>query len=1117
MQKTQTLFPQDLYVNHLSTINNIHFTAREIDVMACLLSARRTSKTALFLSIDPRTVETHIRNIMPKIGCNTREGIIDFIEASDKLPHLRKYYSLLRINGLFEKSLRDIAKLNRGNDLRCFLLPGKDKVPLIAHLKSHLQFVGITVSSAARQKEGDYIIFALPKNLEEEDIFPLLQGVIQKANKILFLLQERKNHMEVPKEIKDFDVVDFAKHENYYLSFFMILKKLLPNYNFDRVITEFKEKYKKIHTEPKLTVTPSKETEPKNGVLYQIKSHSWLTTLFISVFLGSGFLAFQWSQGKESYIFRSDLIIPTESIFLNRSELIHQIDEKLKRQGDIQTVALVGPGGAGKTTLARQYARMQKANSIWEINAETHESLNTSFEKLAQTLAKTEEDQKVLRGIQEMKNSTEKEEKIIQFIKDRLKLQTNWLLIYDNTVTFADIQKHFPHDSNTWGKGKILITTRNDNIGNNEHVNHVIFIGELTPHQKLTLFQRVIEKGNKRSFTAAQTEEAKKFLEKISPFPLDVSIAAYYIKATNIPYESYLKQLLQNNRDFDIVQENLLKESGDYEKTRYSIIISSLQKLINENKEFADIFLLISMLDSQNIPRDLIVKFKNESILDNFIYNLKKYSLVTDQSLKASPIGNSFSLHRSTQAISLVYLTKILNLETQKQTLQSVSNALENYIDEAIDKEDLPKMKLLLNHCEAFLSHNLLLRESLRGSIESKLGSMYYYLHQYNKAEKTLKNSLLTLEKAHLRDEAKIIKASIYLGGIYLLLGKNKQSRKILNDCFQNYRSYFTANHVELGQVLPHMGLIYSHLGDYKKAKELLETSLILYKKGSVENHVRLARIYAFLGHLNWRMGNFGSAKTLIEKSLTIGKEAFPENNMEVARFLAYLGNVHGSLGNHEKAKNLFEKSVAMYKKLLSEDHNDVIWALVFLGSSYRELKNYDDSKTILEHSLEVYKKKIDQNNVLVAMALYHLGFLYRDIGHYDKAKNLIESSLLVYKEHYGENHLQTIRILRELAKVYLLEGNLEPANSLLNKSLKIYQESKHPDSLIVLEDLSDLYQKKMREAEKSGDLSHSKIYKTQAKDYLKQALVVAKDHFPKDSPHITRIQGKLEEFREVK
>jgi hypothetical protein len=88
---------------------------------------------------------------------------------------------------------------------------------------------------------------------------------------------------------------------------------------------------------------------------------------------------------------QSDLALPSESVFLNRSELIQEIEHNLSGR-DIQTVALVGMGGSCKTTLARQYAR---------------------------ALAKTDEGKMILRGFQEIKNPNEKEEKIIQFVKER--------------------------------------------------------------------------------------------------------------------------------------------------------------------------------------------------------------------------------------------------------------------------------------------------------------------------------------------------------------------------------------------------------------------------------------------------------------------------------------------------------------------------------------------------------------------------------------------------------------------------------------------------------------------------------------------------------------------------
>lgn len=72
--------PLDLYATHLKSINGIHFTRREIEVAAFLVSGRGVKAIASSLSIAPKTVEAHIHNIMLKLECNSRESIINFIE-----------------------------------------------------------------------------------------------------------------------------------------------------------------------------------------------------------------------------------------------------------------------------------------------------------------------------------------------------------------------------------------------------------------------------------------------------------------------------------------------------------------------------------------------------------------------------------------------------------------------------------------------------------------------------------------------------------------------------------------------------------------------------------------------------------------------------------------------------------------------------------------------------------------------------------------------------------------------------------------------------------------------------------------------------------------------------
>ena len=127
MRNSETLLPQDIYEAHLKTINNIKFTRREIDVISFFIHGRSPKKIASFLSIAPKTIENHTRNIMLKLECNSRESIIDFIEKSYKLQPLRSYYSSLLIQSAFEEVLQKASVLIKREASSCHIIYGGEK------------------------------------------------------------------------------------------------------------------------------------------------------------------------------------------------------------------------------------------------------------------------------------------------------------------------------------------------------------------------------------------------------------------------------------------------------------------------------------------------------------------------------------------------------------------------------------------------------------------------------------------------------------------------------------------------------------------------------------------------------------------------------------------------------------------------------------------------------------------------------------------------------------------------------------------------------------------------------------------------------------------------------
>lgn len=141
-------FPYDVHREDLDAIDGINFTPRELDVISCIINLRGTRKISALLSISPNTVLAHTRNIMLKLGCNSREAIIDFIEYSQKLVRIKQHYAHLVIHAAFEKGLREVAKEKKQmkhTHLICYGGKQVDQETLCIYLRNHLKQAGLNV------------------------------------------------------------------------------------------------------------------------------------------------------------------------------------------------------------------------------------------------------------------------------------------------------------------------------------------------------------------------------------------------------------------------------------------------------------------------------------------------------------------------------------------------------------------------------------------------------------------------------------------------------------------------------------------------------------------------------------------------------------------------------------------------------------------------------------------------------------------------------------------------------------------------------------------------------------------------------------------------------------
>jgi tetratricopeptide (TPR) repeat protein len=526
------------------------------------------------------------------------------------------------------------------------------------------------------------------------------------------------------------------------------------------------------------------------------------------------------------------------------------------------------------------------------------------------------------------------------------------------------------------------------------------------------------------------------------------------------------------------------------------------------------LLLFISLLNFQNIPRDLLKKYKSDVSVDNFIYYLKKYSLITNDYLDSDP---SYSIHKSTQNISFAYLNESLKLSKDSKLLKKIVYILDDYLDEIIELENYSRMQIVAGHIEQFLNHGNLLTDFSTGLLKSKLGCIYYFIND-DKSKKMMEDSLRilkteSLENTSSSDNLRIARSLLHIGAIYTELRLDKEAEEALEKARSIYEKKGSKNYVDLSWALSHLGNLQRKLGNYEKARDYFEESIRLHKYCEITNK-RTAQTLAYLGSVYKGLGSYQKSVDILKKSLVFYQKNNCNNHFRVGWILVQLGSVFSKLGDPQKAKEYLEKGLLIFQKHLPDNHVSMRLAYAYLGSCYRELGDYNKSRDYLEKSLKIYQKHFDENHVKMGWILFHLASTYKIIGQHQEAQRLFDKVLKIYANHCGEDNIEKARLLGNMAKICLEKNLLEDAENFIIKSLKIFQSHHHIEAYTSLMTLGEILLKKSNHPSYTKNNQESQNLKDQAIDKFNQALKITEQYFPKDSIHIQKIHTRIKSIQ---
>ncbi|MEM6338361.1 MAG: tetratricopeptide repeat protein, partial [Pseudomonadota bacterium] len=915
--------------------------------------------------------------------------------------------------------------------------------------------------------------------------------------------------LEQPTDEASFEAInyiDFSRDQDYYSAIFILLEKILGVDEIKVISNEFFAEYQAISGSWEGRDDDAEKSKIQENDVYKVKKTS--KKLFIIPLVLILCASFYYIidtkkifKDDNTSLLHSDLSLPQEGILLGRSQIISKLKKAFRDTKSINTVALVGVGGSGKSTIARKYAKESGASIIWQINAESRALLVSSMKQIAYAIATQEKEREELDKVLSIKDISERERGLLLFLKEAAKSYPGWLIIYDNVKSFSDIKEFYPYDSSVWGEGSVIITTSNNNIVHNDSIlsENVITVGSLNKQEKKNLFISILGENEKK-----YNIDYDECLNGIPSFPLDVSIAAHYIKETNIRCQQYSQYSSSHNQVFRRAQRNILHDVGEYSKTRYDIIMLPIQYMVEKSSDFRDLLIMISTLSPRDIPKKLLASYKGDIIVDNFIYELKKFSLITKDPHKASGLGQVFSIHRSTQDVVFAYFVNSLQFTENSEQLHNIAMFLENYLSDVLDKHDFLKIQALVPHMEKFLRKADLFDSQDIARLSKKLGVCYFYLGRYGRAKEVFQSTLKMYDQSDNNTQINRAKVLARLGSVYRNVADFEKAKEYLEKALESYKRYYGINHVETAWISTTLGSVYRNIGDYPKAKQLLKNGYDIFVQQYDKDHKKTIWSSSYLGQVYKNVGNYVKAREILEKTLSKYEKEFGSTHTKTAWSLVHLASVYRSIGYPDKAKENLIRAIEIYKLRRGEESFEYSWSRAHLSAVYRDLGNLDEAIDLLQGSLDFYNKNLPQDHVIQGWIKFHLGSTFRHKGDREMAMKLLSESLEINEKHYGKSHIKTAQILNGLGKLGIVCQTFEKSKGYLEKALKVYSIDNHHDRYKVYEALGDLYNEMYRR----GDGNRSLMSKSL--ENFQKAIVVVEKHFPTDSVHIVRIKSKI-------
>ncbi|RII22471.1 hypothetical protein CUC08_Gglean000061 [Alternaria sp. MG1] len=612
------------------------------------------------------------------------------------------------------------------------------------------------------------------------------------------------------------------------------------------------------------------------------------------------------------------------SRFVGRESQLVELEAKLfSSEQTTTTLAIVGPGGTGKSQLALEVAHRTRQNnkdcSVFWMDASDKDSLYQSYANVAQKLSVLGWDD----------DQADMEQLIKRCVVDFGARQC--LLIFDNTehttlqsggsstTEAADLADFLPQSKLC----SVVFTTTNSDTAQALASQNIVALRELT----LDVALRMLQVRLSRPLAITEKQEAKHLLRALSYLPLAVMQAAACVNASGMTVREYRSRLDEHigfiTELSGELSENKLQNPSVKDPIAASLSLS-IDQISCDNAFAADSLFLAACVDRKDISLDLLEASSTQA-REDAIRILDKYALVTRR-----PAESALDVHR------LVHQALRKRLQVQGRLVQWTQHAIIQLLRVFPDGDhsNRSKWRRLLPHAQYALSHSPAVDDDEeRLQLASRCAIALYSDGRYEEAEELQMQVMETMKRVLSDEHPDTLTSMANLAATYWNQGRWTEAEELQMQVMETSKRVLSDEHPDTLTSMANLALTYWNQGRWKEAEELQMQVMETRKRVLSDEHPHTLTSMANLAATYRNQGRWKEAEELELQVMETRKRVLSDKHPDTLTSMANLAFTLQSQARDEEALALMERCFQLREQVLGKQHPDTQSSLNMLSS----------------------------------------------------------------------------------------------------------------------------------------------------------------------------------------